>query len=128
MTATLILLTLTPELGAAGEQPRDLRATITAARIAMQNCDVKALFELSDPNTRTNVAEEMLIQAEDRCKSGTDQNAKMSVLAMQIAEKREPRYEQDGVIAVFDLSGMQLPKRYEVLRTILVDGRWYLTR
>jgi hypothetical protein len=86
--------------------------------------DCTAFFnEHMSPNFRSMTAPKALATLIKQCQTRED-TRETYIAALDLAQRLSPRYEQDGVRAIYDMRGQGLPFQRFVLEK--VENRWYV--
>jgi hypothetical protein len=91
-------------------------------RAAAETCDMAAMVKMIVPYLRPDTDEETLRKAAQECQQGS---GKELAIALTLAADMQPEYHTNGLVAIYNLSGFDLPFKKRGLRFVKYDGTWY---
>ncbi len=98
------------------------RALLTELREAAETCNMEAMVNLIVPYLRPSTDEETMRMATQECLQGS---GKELAIALTLAADMRPEYHTDGLLAIYNLSGFDLPFKKRGLKFVKYDGVWY---
>ena len=103
--------------------------TLSAARAALETCDVNRLFSLTSPtdefDPKSDDGSRAMKEFNEECRSNGPKVRDL-IKKIVLAQGMKPKFGADGVSAQFDVSGLGTWHNGYEIHLVKYDGRWYL--